>query len=268
MRHGNRISQQCSITNPFILSFGALWRPNASKRHPSQFTYGKQEEKERKRGIKTEEERDKDRGREGPRLWRVLSSGQRTMQSWQSRGLVPEGIECHMVPLMSRASLEGDEGHNALHMPTRCPPHANLMLHRWQYSDNNMPPVDLCLAQWADPLTVGTGRHGMEVEKPASHQPVSHQSPSPLPLSLFLSLLMPAGTLGAVPLQSLYPPPPHPSLPPPPLDASRRPSQCGTPSAAARPGNPTTPPLLANSTPPPLQTAATHNPPLPQPRGA
>lgn len=26
---------------------------------------------------------------------------------------MPEGIECHMVPLMSRASLEGDVGHNA-----------------------------------------------------------------------------------------------------------------------------------------------------------
>lgn len=39
---------------------------------------------------------------------RVLSSGQRTMQSWHSQSLVPEGIECHMVPLTSGASPEGD----------------------------------------------------------------------------------------------------------------------------------------------------------------
>lgn len=75
-------------------------------------------------------------------------------------------------------------------------------------------------------------------------------------LCLSLTILMPAGTLGAVPLQS--PPLPHhhhllpssPPLPPiPPLDASRRPSQCGTPSATARPSNPSTPLLPANSTP-------------------
>ena len=116
MRRGNKISQQCSITNThtihlkFSVHFGDR---KASKRHRSQFTYGKQEEKKgesekqrEREGMETEEEK-------GPRLGRVLSSGQRTMRSWHSRCLVPEGIECHMVPLMSRASLEGDVGHNA-----------------------------------------------------------------------------------------------------------------------------------------------------------
>lgn len=48
MRRGNKISQQCSITNThtihlkFSVHFGDR---KASKRHPSQFMYGKQEEK-------------------------------------------------------------------------------------------------------------------------------------------------------------------------------------------------------------------------------
>lgn len=59
-----------------------------------------------------ERRRNKNGGREEPPFGRVLSSGQRTMQSWHSRCLVPEGIVCHMVPLMSRASPAGDVGHN------------------------------------------------------------------------------------------------------------------------------------------------------------
>lgn len=57
--------------------------------------------------------RDTDRETEGLWFGRVLSSGQRTMQGWHRLCPVPEGIECHMVPLMSRASLEGDVGHKA-----------------------------------------------------------------------------------------------------------------------------------------------------------
>ncbi|CAB1431383.1 unnamed protein product [Pleuronectes platessa] len=180
-------------------------------------------------------------------------------------------------------------------MPSARQPHAtSVAILRQQYAKQR----DLCLARPRESHD-GAAAHWKWKSLPA-HQPVP---PAPRPLtsvspSLTISLLMPAGTLGAVPLQSLYPPPPRYSTsltltpphlhhhhhhhlpssspflpPPPPLDASRRPSQCGTPSAAARPGNPSTPPLLANSslpspTPPPLQTAATHNPPLPRPRGA
>lgn len=96
---GTRLPQSVSSrkhTTSFILTFGALWRPKASKRHPSQFGFGKQEE----------------RRWEGPRFGHVLSSGLRTMQRWQSRSLVPEGMECHMVPLLSGASPEGDVDHN------------------------------------------------------------------------------------------------------------------------------------------------------------
>lgn len=112
MRPGKEISQQCSITSshPFILSFAALWSLKASKRHPSRCISVKQVERRGKKGRK---ETGEARRGEGRRFGRVLSSGQRTMQSWQSRCLVPEGIECHMVPLMSWASLEGDVGHNA-----------------------------------------------------------------------------------------------------------------------------------------------------------
>lgn len=88
MRHGSKISPQRFITNThsFISSFRARWRPKASKRHPSRFAFGKQAEKA------------------------FFGRGQRTMQLWQSLSLVPEGIECHMVPLHEQGQPGGGCG--------------------------------------------------------------------------------------------------------------------------------------------------------------
>lgn len=120
-------------TYPFILSSGTPWRPKASKWHPSRFMYGKQVGTAVKDRKKT-----RDRGRVGPWFGHVLSSGQRTMQSWQSHCLVPEGIECHMVPLMSRASLEGDVGHNACMSVYLCRllcSHVCIYAYAWRSAD-------------------------------------------------------------------------------------------------------------------------------------